>query len=258
MNRHQIVVTCVVAAVLLVVAAFIWRMSPRGTEDRVGLPDTPIGQPENLLENVDTGQNAVTDKPAEERGLAERRSDAVNNLIKIVGQSFLEDSKYRLDGYLISASADKLDYYDWSNIYYNSVGIDRLDGSNTERGLGDYQAELIRTLNAPPYWSLQRDSDESRFSVWRQFLLDNNIMPVGENEGNVYIWSIAFCHDELPVVAGGSGALPVAFVYSDGNSSVCREISFEGPQCMGDLISSVSWWDLEDVLAGGSRKYQCQ
>ena len=234
MNRYQVVAACVVVATLLVAAVFVWRMSAAGTEDKATSSDTPVSQPENLLESVDTGQNATTDDLAEEESLAERRANAVNHLIEIVGKSFLENPNYRLDGFLIPASADKLDYYDWSNIYYNDVSIDRLDGiiepgsfgSDTGRRLQGYWDEFA---DLPDGFSGWADTDNAaELALWHQFLLDNSIMPVEANEDNVYIWFSASCHDQLPIPLGGSGLLTVAFVYSGSNSSVCRAIFFSG------------------------------
>ena len=263
MNRYQAIVACVVVVILLVAAVIVWRMSATSTEDKVVSSDTPSGQPENPIENATAEQNTATDNVAEEEGLAERRTNAVNDLIEIIGKSFLEDPIYSLDGFLISASADELDYYDWSDIYYDGVSVDGLDGvfgSNAGRSLGGYASELAGILNRP-HWHAYRNSSESDLSLWRQFLFDNSIMPTGENEANVYIWGGALCHDQLPLVAGGSGQLTVAFVYSDGNSSVCREITFEGPQCLSDdpIIVPVYWGesDPESVLAGGRREHQC-
>ena len=269
MNRYQTIVACIVVAILLVVivvAILVWRMSDTGTEDKAASLDTPIGQSEDLLENDATGQNATTDDLAEEESLAERRANAVNHLIEIVGKSFLENPNYRLDGFLIPASADKLDYYDWSNIYYNDVSIDRLDGiiepgsfgSDTGRRLQGYWDEFA---DLPDGFSGWADTDNAaELALWHQFLLDNSIMPVEANEDNVYIWFSASCHDQLPIPLGGSGLLTVAFVYSGSNSSVCRGIFFQAPQCyeFDDLIYDVaSWQDSEGILTGGSREHQC-
>ena len=138
------------------------------------------GQPENLLENVATGQNEASENAVEEEDLADRRTNTVNHIIEIVGKGFLEQSLtmasyHHLDRVIISAAANELDYYDWSNVYYNNVGVHELDGSNAGSLLRDYGNEFAKAFGVVSDLGIDVE-DPEQWAAWRQFLLDNNVI----------------------------------------------------------------------------------